>query len=38
MGARNGVSAAEMVEAGFSAVEDPFSGRDNLFHGVRAGP
>lgn len=31
MGARNGVSAASMVEAGFSAVEDPFSGRDNLF-------
>ena len=31
MGARNGVSAAAMVEAGFSAVEDPFSGSDNLF-------
>jgi len=31
MAARNGVSAAAMVAAGFSGVEDPFSGRDNLF-------
>jgi 2-methylcitrate dehydratase PrpD len=31
MTARNGVAAAKMVAAGFSAVEDPFSGRDNLF-------
>ncbi|MDB5594088.1 MAG: MmgE/PrpD family protein [Hyphomicrobiales bacterium] len=31
MGARNGVAAARMVAAGFSAVEDPFSGKHNLF-------
>ena len=31
MPARDGVSAAAMVAAGFSAVEDPFSGRDTLF-------
>src|SRR5262249_33341087 len=31
MGARNGVSAAKMVAAGFSALPDPFSGGDNLF-------
>jgi 2-methylcitrate dehydratase PrpD len=31
MAARNGVSAAGMVAAGFSGVEDPFSGRDNFF-------
>jgi 2-methylcitrate dehydratase PrpD len=30
MGARNGVSAASMVNAGFSAVEDCLSGRHNL--------
>ena len=29
MGARNGVTAAAMVASGFSAVEDPFSGRHN---------
>jgi 2-methylcitrate dehydratase PrpD len=38
MGARNGVSAAGMVEAGFSAVEDPFSGRDNLFTALGQNP
>ena len=38
MGARNGVSAASMVEAGFSAVEDPFSGRDNLFTALGQNP
>jgi 2-methylcitrate dehydratase PrpD len=38
MGARNGVSAAGMVEAGFSAVEDPFSGRDNLFTALGQDP
>jgi 2-methylcitrate dehydratase PrpD len=31
MPARNGVAAATMVAAGFSAVEDPFSGRHNFF-------
>ncbi|MEZ0172334.1 MmgE/PrpD family protein [Microvirga sp. TS319] len=31
MGARNGVAAATMVAAGFSAVDDPFSGKHNLF-------
>jgi 2-methylcitrate dehydratase PrpD len=31
MGARNAVAAATMVAAGFSAVDDPFSGRHNLF-------
>lgn len=31
MGARNGVYAATMVAAGFSAVEDPLSGTHNLF-------
>jgi 2-methylcitrate dehydratase PrpD len=38
MGARNGVSAASMVEAGFSGVEDPFSGRDNLFSALGQDP
>jgi 2-methylcitrate dehydratase PrpD len=38
MGARNGVSAAGMVEAGFSAVQDPFSGRDNLFAALGQNP
>jgi len=31
MGARNGVSAATMVAAGFTAVDDPFAGTHNLF-------
>jgi 2-methylcitrate dehydratase PrpD len=31
MGARNGVMAATMVAMGFSAVEDPFSGNENIF-------
>ncbi len=31
MGARNGVQAATMVAAGFTAVDDPFSGKHNLF-------
>ena len=31
MGARNGVASASMVKAGFSAVEDPLSGKHNLF-------
>ncbi|MDB5650277.1 MAG: hypothetical protein JWL62_1797, partial [Hyphomicrobiales bacterium] len=31
MGARNGVAASLMVDAGFSAVDDPFSGKHNLF-------
>jgi 2-methylcitrate dehydratase PrpD len=31
MGARNGVQAATMVAAGFTAVEDPLSGKHNLF-------
>jgi 2-methylcitrate dehydratase PrpD len=31
MGARNGVLAATMVKAGFSAVDDPLAGKHNLF-------
>lgn len=31
MGARNGVSAATMVAAGFTGVEDPLSGKHNFF-------
>jgi 2-methylcitrate dehydratase PrpD len=31
MGARNGVMAATMVAMGFSGVEDPFSGNDNIY-------
>lgn len=31
MGARNGVTAARLVASGFSAVEDPFSGRHSFF-------
>jgi 2-methylcitrate dehydratase PrpD len=31
MGARNGVMAATMVAFGFSAVEDPFSGTQNVY-------
>lgn len=31
MGARNGVMAATMVAMGFTAVEDPFSGKPNVF-------
>ena len=30
MGARNGVMAATMVAMGFSAVDDPFSGSENI--------
>jgi 2-methylcitrate dehydratase PrpD len=38
MGARNGVAAATMVAAGFSAVDDPFSGRHNLFTALGESP
>jgi 2-methylcitrate dehydratase PrpD len=31
MGARNGVAAALMVDAGFSGIDDPFSGRNHFF-------
>jgi len=31
MGARNGVMAGTMVAMGFSAVEDPFSGNENIY-------
>lgn len=31
MGARNGVASATMVAAGFTAVDDPFAGKHNLF-------
>jgi 2-methylcitrate dehydratase PrpD len=31
MGTRNGVTAATMVAMGFSGVEDPFSGADNIY-------
>jgi 2-methylcitrate dehydratase PrpD len=31
MGARNGVMAATMIASGFTGVEDPFSGEENVF-------
>jgi 2-methylcitrate dehydratase PrpD len=31
MGARNGVAGALMVAAGFSGIEDPFTGRNNFY-------
>ena len=31
MGARNGVTAATMVEMGCSGVDDPFSGKENIY-------
>src|SRR5258707_1172937 len=36
MGARNGVAAATMVAAGFTAVDDPFCGTHNLFTALAA--
>jgi 2-methylcitrate dehydratase PrpD len=36
MGARNGVSAATMVAAGFTAVDDPLGGTHNLFTALAA--
>ena len=38
MGARNGVMAATMVAMGFSAVEDPFSGNDNIYTALADSP
>jgi 2-methylcitrate dehydratase PrpD len=38
MGARNGVAGAMMVAAGFSAVDDAFSGRNNFFTGFGEKP
>jgi 2-methylcitrate dehydratase PrpD len=38
MGARNGVTAATMVAMGFSAVEDPFSGTDNIYSALADKP
>ncbi len=38
MGARNGVSAALMVAAGLPAVDDPFSGKYNLFTAIGEKP
>jgi 2-methylcitrate dehydratase PrpD len=38
MGARNGVAAATMVAAGFTAVDDPFGGTHNLFTALAASP
>src|SRR5499433_364969 len=38
MGARNGVAAAMMVAAGFTAVDDPLSGTHNLFTALAATP
>jgi 2-methylcitrate dehydratase PrpD len=38
MGARNGVMAATMVAMGFSAVEDPFSGNDNIYTALADNP
>jgi 2-methylcitrate dehydratase PrpD len=38
MGARNGVAAATMVAAGFSAVDDPLSGKHNLFTALGENP
>ncbi len=38
MGARNGVAAATMVAAGFTAVDDPLGGTHNLFTALAAAP
>jgi len=38
MGARNGVMAATMVALGFSAVDDPFIGRDNVYTALADNP
>jgi 2-methylcitrate dehydratase PrpD len=38
MGARNGVMAATMVAIGFSAVDDPFSGRENIYTALADNP
>src|SRR5262245_738889 len=38
MGARNGIMAATMVSMGFSAVDDPFSGRDNIYTALADNP
>ncbi|HEY2137681.1 MAG TPA: MmgE/PrpD family protein [Xanthobacteraceae bacterium] len=38
MGARNGVAAATMVAAGFTAVDDPLAGEHNLFTALGAAP
>jgi 2-methylcitrate dehydratase PrpD len=38
MGARNGVAAATMVAAGFTAVDDPLDGTHNLFTALGAAP
>ena len=38
MGARNGVMAATMVASGFTAVEDPFSGDQNVFTALADNP
>lgn len=38
MGARNGVMAATMVAMGFTGVEDPFSGGENVFTALADAP
>jgi len=38
MGARNGVMAATMVAIGFSAVDDPFGGRENIYTALADNP
>jgi 2-methylcitrate dehydratase PrpD len=38
MGARNGVMAATMVALGFSAVDDPFIGRENVYTALADNP
>jgi 2-methylcitrate dehydratase PrpD len=38
MGARNGVMAATMVAMGFSGVDDPFSGNDNIYTALAEKP
>jgi 2-methylcitrate dehydratase PrpD len=38
MVARNGVMAATMVAMGFSAVDDPFSGRENIYTALADNP
>jgi 2-methylcitrate dehydratase PrpD len=38
MGARNGVMAATMVAMGFTGVEDPFSGSENVFTALADAP
>jgi 2-methylcitrate dehydratase PrpD len=38
MGARNGVSAALLIQAGFTGIDDVFTGRDNFFQAYAPKP